>query len=136
MNELVHAINKELDMKGDEFIRITNNQAGITFRLNVAGLRKRLGKKSGGGGGSTSGERLAYCAEDAPSGDEIQCYLDSNDIESAGAGTEVTVVCNISNGDDLDEAMPLLSNDDPIIVTSIGGVWYSTTQFNGAKFRT
>lgn len=49
--------------------------------------------------------------------------------------TAVPVKGNISNGDRLDEAMPLIVDGDKLVITKINGVWYSDTTFNGAKFR-
>ena len=94
MNELVDALNRELDMSGDEFIRLTNNQAGITFRLNIPGLRKRLGNKigGGGGGGSSSGATIQF-AEITQAVDETETEYEVELIDSTGtlSGTTLTI---------------------------------------------
>lgn len=128
LNQLVDALNNLLIMEGDSFIRINNTTVGTTFRFNVDEVIRRTMKYgSGGGGGKID---IAYCDENAPNGNIISCFIGS---DSGASLSDVT--CNISNGDNLDEATPLLGNEDPMIVTKKDGIWYSTTQFNGAIAR-
>jgi hypothetical protein len=73
----------------------------------------------------------AFCAEDAPAGNVILCYLDSY-----GSGSMVSVVCNIvgqinvlTDGG-LNSSVPRLKNRDEIIVVLLDGVYYCTALFN------
>jgi len=70
--------------------------------------------------------RVAYCDEDAQDRDWIWARLDSP------TGTQVTVYCNIVDGTKLDEAVPLLSDGDKILVRSVAGTYYCTGLFRKA----
>ena len=78
--------------------------------------------------GSGSGVRLAYCKEDAPGDNTIDCYLDTNET-----GTEVAVTCHICKGSALNEATPRLADNDEIFVIEIGGTWYCITTFHATE---
>lgn len=81
--------------------------------------------------GSLAGDvRIAYVKTFPGAGTDVDCYLDI-DI----TGEDVTVTCNISNGSNLNQAMPMLAPGDIIIVTRLDDTWYCTALFNGAKFR-
>jgi len=113
MNELVDAINRELDMSGDEFIRLTNNQAGITFRLNIPGLRKRLGNKigGGGGGGSSSGATIQF-AEITQAVDETETEYEVELIDSTGTLSGTTLTIDRAIGYEASDASSAPSSDN------------------------
>ena len=71
------------------------------------------------------GNRKAYCKADAGAATTIVCYLDTD-----ATGTEITVNCPISGGGNLNACTRRLQNGDLIIVTNIGGTWYSTEGFD------
>jgi len=59
--------------------------------------------------------RMAYCKNDAGTGKTITCFLDTDTV-----GTEITVHCSIARGGtNLNEAIPLLKDGDPIFVQKI-----------------
>jgi len=68
--------------------------------------------------------RKAYCKNDAGSGNTIACYLDTD-----GTGKEITVLCNISRGSDLNAAAPRLKDGDPMWVVNNNGTWESLVLF-------
>lgn len=70
--------------------------------------------------------RIAYCKEDAPADNTIDCYLDTD-----ATGTEITVTCFIAQGGSaLNNAAPRLKDGDGIMVSKIGGTWYCLTTFD------
>ena len=75
--------------------------------------------------------KRAFCAEDAPAGNVIQCYLDFY-----GNDNPVFVVCNIAGqinisiDGGLNSSVPRLKEKDEIIVVLIDGVYYCTALFN------
>ena len=71
--------------------------------------------------------RLAYCSAAAGAGSTIAATLDHT------TGTAITVTCNISGGSALNAAVRRLADNDPIIVTKIGGTWYCTEGFQTSE---
>ncbi|KKN71365.1 hypothetical protein LCGC14_0420870, partial [marine sediment metagenome] len=69
--------------------------------------------------------RKAYCKADAGAATTIVCYLDTD-----ATGTEITVNCQISGGGNLNACTRRLKDGNLIIVTNIGGTWYSTEGFD------
>jgi len=72
-----------------------------------------------------AGLRNAYCKTDAGEGSTIVCYLDVD-----GTGTEITVNCDISNGNDLNTATRRLKNGNRLAVYKIGSSWYAAEGFD------
>ncbi len=71
--------------------------------------------------------RLAYCSAAAGGGNTIAATLDHT------TGTAITVTCNISGGSALNAAVRRLADNDPIIVTKLGGTWYATEGFQTSE---
>lgn len=75
--------------------------------------------------GGIGSVRIAYCKTAAGSGTTIVCHLDTD-----GTGEEVTVYCAITGGGTkLNEAIPRLSDGDPIAVYNDQGTWRSVFPF-------
>jgi len=76
--------------------------------------------------------RMAFCKEDAGSGNTIQAYLDKD-----GTGTEITVHCHICNGSNLNEASPRLQDGDRIFVKKFydgtNDWWWCLTTFQATE---
>ena len=69
--------------------------------------------------------RVAYCKNDAGSGNTIVCYLDTDTT-----GTEITVTCLIAQGGtSLNAVGTRLADGDPIMVTKVGATWMSVMTF-------
>jgi hypothetical protein len=78
--------------------------------------------------------RIAFC-NGAPTGKTISAYLDVNTT-----GTAITVSTMVAQtGEcpnatfDLDDCIPRLKDDDPIMVTKVGATWYCTTVFQPSE---
>ena len=70
--------------------------------------------------------RVAFCKNDASTGETIDCYLDTD-----GTGTVIEVNFPIAqNGSDMNACMPFLLNGDRIFVTKIGSEWWCVHVFN------
>ena len=74
----------------------------------------------------------ATCVEDAGSDNEITCTL-PNYIESNGSLTQLTVVCDISGGTALNEAVPRLSTDDYLNIWNNAGTWRAVMTFQATE---
>ncbi len=69
--------------------------------------------------------RLAYCSEDAPTGNTIDCTLDST------SGEPISVTCSIAGGNNLSDAFPLLADGTllPIMYNPTTGAAVAMTVF-------
>jgi Flp pilus assembly protein TadG len=84
-------------------------------------------KRDRGRGRSISRIQLAFCAEDAPTGDFIAATLNTPD------GPEINVYCHLKETVDLSNAFPLLEDGDPLTIywNAASGLWYATQIFYG-----
>lgn len=123
LNEMVRIVNNLENMTGDGVVKVNQTTAGRALSLNVDGLLQRLPKESGGG----TAIRIAYCKADALSGSTIDCYLDSN--VTGFQGEEVTVYCNISGGNNLNEASRRLEEGDALLVALLTDQKFSETRW-------
>lgn len=112
LNEIINAVNKSLDIKGDQFVGVDSTPNGITIKLLLNQLLPRI---PGVGG---IGFRKAFAKDDAGSGNTIDAYLDTD-----GTGTEIEVTVEIAGGDDLNTAFPLLEDGTLFHVYDDDGTW-------------
>ena len=79
--------------------------------------------------------RRARTTEAAPAATNLTCNIIlNNDAEAAsGLGYNVEVYCVISDGGNLNSALPRLANDDYLFVQNIQGKWWCTTVFQGSE---
>lgn len=77
---------------------------------------------------SGAGVHKAFLNEDAPAATSISCKLDLGIT-----GIDISVLCEISGGGNLDEAVPRLKSDGKIFVSKLGQQWHCLTVFQGAK---
>jgi len=115
LNKMRHVVNQLDNMRGDEFVQIKRSGAGTTVGLNLAKARERISGKGSIGdtvGGNTI--KRASLTAAAGSGSTIAATLYKLD---GTTGEAITVNCNISNGSDLNSAVPRLESGDDIFVT-------------------
>jgi hypothetical protein len=74
------------------------------------------------------GIRRAFCMGEAGEGATIQAYLDTDET-----GKEITVLCDICGGTDLNSAFPRLADGTPIAVWNDGGTWRCLTVFQTSE---
>ncbi len=76
--------------------------------------------------------RMAKTTQDAPADTKITANLIGNDgVEiTAGLGSGIDVYCNIRGTHNLDVSLPLLKDDDDILVMNIQGKWWCLETFN------
>lgn len=101
------------NMRGDGFINIKRSGAGTTIGLNLNELIRRVSRPKPEDGDFGKAIR-ATCTQDAPSGNTITANIF---LPDGTEGTAVTVHCNISNGTDLNGAIPRLEDNDEIFIT-------------------
>ncbi len=123
LNVMVDGIRKLGRIVGDRFIRVSQTAGGVSIGLDINAVLARVAKGK---------FRIynAYVKTDAGSGNTIDCYLTTDET-----GTEINVTCNIPNGMDLNEVMPLLADGDVITVAKIGGTWFCVGLFNTGGVR-
>ncbi len=125
VNALVHAVNGLMRIRGDRYIEVTRGPAGIGLHLNVPHVMEhavRVGQSVTHAGYQP---RLAYCSEDAPTGNTIDCRLDST------RGEALSVTCSIVGGNNLSDAFPLLTDGTllPIMYNPTTGAAVAMTVF-------
>jgi len=84
----------------------------------------------------TPSVRMARTTTSAGGATSIVCNLIDNDGETeilSGLGSGITVYCRITEGVNLNEALPRLANDDYIFVQNISGKWWCTTIFQASE---
>ena len=127
LNDLVGAINKELLMQGDIFIRVVHGPHGTTFRLNIDEVFRRQMRYRGGEGRSL---RRAFVKTTPGATTTLVCFLDVDTT-----GTQVNVECDIYGGGNLDEAHPAFVDGDPLWVAYnvVAGEWQNVTRIDGGE---
>ncbi len=121
MNDLVHALNNELRMTGDGFINVQRSPTGTTFSLSMNELKARMMNFGGGD------IHKAYAKAAAPASGTITCYLDTD-----ATGTEISVVCEVAGGTNLNAALPRLADGDMIAVWYDVDTWRSVMTFQAS----
>jgi hypothetical protein len=111
--------------------QVRRNQQGIED-INDRGneVFRRISNPALRGGGGNGGPTRAVCTADAGFGVTIAATLFNAD---GSLGNAVTVICNISNGSDLNEAVPRLEIGDQIFVTESNSVFYCVSNFQSVE---
>lgn len=126
MNEIVDAVNLLNRMTGDGFVLVQHGINGeTTISLAMNELKARF--MNFGGGGTIL--HKAYAKAAAPASGTITCYLDS---DSHDAGDEISVVCEVAGGTNLNVALPRLADGTMIAVWDDGGTWRSVMTFQAS----
>ena len=120
MNEIVDALNNLMRMTGDGFVNVQHGVNGATtLSLSMNELRARFMNF----GGATQLHK-AYAKAAAPASGTITCYLDTD-----ATGTEISVVCEVAGGTNLNAAFPRLADGDMIAVWYDVDTWRSVMTF-------
>ena len=142
LNVMWSKIDGLVRMRSDKYINIKRAGNRTTLSLNLQQVRRGLsfGSGTGGYGGTGGGSSIfrAACTEDAGIGSAIDAALFKPD---GTAGEAIEVTCNISNGADLNDAVPRLEDEDVIYVRSIfwddsetpTQRWECVTNFQGSE---
>ncbi len=126
LNIMVRELNDLNRMQGDPLIRITQNPgAGVTFRLDVGEVIKRIPRYRGSGGG---GLRRAFVETEPSSGTTLGCFLDIDN------GDQINVECTIydddgAGGSFAGDVRPKVSDGCPlwVVYNNIDSEWQNVT---------
>ena len=124
VNQLIRHLNEVFRLTGDGFIKVYRSSSGYSINLDIMQLLARIPKTAASSTGSII--HKAYMKADATAATTATCYLDTD-----ATGDEVTVNFSITNGNNLDEAIPFLKDGTLIFITNIGGTWYCLQTLTG-----
>ncbi len=129
LNVLVRVCRIVKALTGDDFIRAHHTDKGLTLRLNIDEVVRRIPKYNDGGRVGI-GLRRAYVKTAPGATTTLVCFLDVYTT-----GTQVNVECDIYGGGNLDEAHPTLVDGDPLWVAynAVAGEWQNVTRIDGSE---
>jgi hypothetical protein len=114
-----------LNVAEREIAGVKQTVASMQTEINKNPLRIETGSSSSG---ATTRIRRAYAKAAAGASGSITCYLDTD-----GTGEEVSVACEVTNGTNLNAALPRLADGDMIHVWNDGGTWRSIMTFHASE---